>query len=205
MENKVCRVCLIEKPLSDFRNRNDSKDGKRNDCKNCQSEHNKLYNKSNAYKITIQRKSFYDENKERLLNDKKIKYEANRDIFIKRNAEYDKNKRQADPIYRFKKNVRTMIGKSLKKKSYTKKSQTFKIIGCLQDDFIKYIESKWESWMNWDNYGLFNGEPNFGWDIDHIRPMITGETEDEIIRLNHYTNLQPLCSYINRNIKRDSY
>jgi len=205
MENKVCRVCLFEKPLSDFRNRNDSKDGKRNDCKNCQSNHNKLYNKSNSYKISIQRKSFYDKNKERLLNDKKIKYEANRDIFIKRNTEYDKNKRQIDPIYRFKKNVRTMISKSFKKKSYTKKSQTFKIIGCLQDDFIKYIESKWEPWMNWDNYGLFNGEPKFGWDIDHITPMITSETEDEIIKLNHYTNLQPLCSYINRNIKRDSY
>jgi hypothetical protein len=205
MENKFCRVCLIEKPLSDFRNRNDSKDGKRNDCKNCQSEHNKLYNKSNAYKITIQRKSFYDENKERLLDIKKEYYDANKEVMKEKKRIYERLKRETDPIYRFKKNVRTMIGKSLKKKSYTKKSQTFKIIGCLQDDFIKYIESKWESWMNWDNYGLFNGEPNFGWDIDHIRPMITGETEDEIIKLNHYTNLQPLCSYTNRNIKRDSY
>jgi len=27
-------------------------------------------------------------------------------------------------------------------------------------------------------------------------------TEEDIIILNHYTNLQPLDSYINRNIKR---
>ncbi len=29
------------------------------------------------------------------------------------------------------------------------------------------------------------------------------KTEEDVIRLNHYTNLQPLHRYINRNIKRD--
>ena len=27
----------------------------------------------------------------------------------------------------------------------------------------------------------------------------------DLIKLNHYTNLQPLCSYINRHIKRNLY
>jgi len=57
--------------------------------------------------------------------------------------------------------------------------------------------------MNWDNYGLYNGELNFGWDIDHIVPISTAKTKEEIIKLNHYENLQPLCSKINRDIKRD--
>ena len=57
--------------------------------------------------------------------------------------------------------------------------------------------------MNWDNYGKYNGCPNFGWDIDHITPLSTAMTEDDMIKLNHYTNLQPLCSYINRIIKKD--
>lgn len=52
--------------------------------------------------------------------------------------------------------------------------------------------------------GIIIGTPNYGWDIDHIKPLITGLTEDDIIKLNHYTNLQPLCSYVNRKIKRDS-
>jgi hypothetical protein len=39
-------------------------------------------------------------------------------------------------------------------------------------------------------------------DIDHIVPVSSGKTKDEIIKLNHYTNLQPLCSKINRDIKR---
>lgn len=57
--------------------------------------------------------------------------------------------------------------------------------------------------MSWDNYGLYNGEEGYGWDIDHIIPLSTAISEEDVKRLNYYTNLQPLCSYINRVIKRD--
>ena len=66
-----------------------------------------------------------------------------------------------------------------------------------------YLESKFEHWMNWENRGKYTGEFNIGWDIDHITPLSTAKTEEDILRLNHYTNLQPLCSKINRDIKRD--
>ena len=59
--------------------------------------------------------------------------------------------------------------------------------------------------MSWVNKGLYNGQPNFGWDIDHIVPISKADSEIELIKLNHYTNLQPLCSYINRDIKRDNF
>ena len=58
--------------------------------------------------------------------------------------------------------------------------------------------------MSWDNYGLYNGELNYGWDIDHIIPLASATTEKELLKLNHFTNLQPLCSKINRDIKRDT-
>ena len=57
--------------------------------------------------------------------------------------------------------------------------------------------------MSWENYGLYNGDLNYGWDIDHIIPLSSTLSEDEIIKLNHYTNLQPLDSYINRYVKRN--
>ena len=59
--------------------------------------------------------------------------------------------------------------------------------------------------MSWSNYGLYNGEKNFGWDIDHIIPLSIANTEEEVIKLNHYTNLQPLCSYINRVVKKNNH
>ena len=60
--------------------------------------------------------------------------------------------------------------------------------------------------MNWENKGnpkdgIF--ELNKTWDIDHIISLASGTTIDEIIKLNHYINLQPLCSYTNRYIKKD--
>lgn len=58
--------------------------------------------------------------------------------------------------------------------------------------------------MNWDNYGLYNGEPKYGWDIDYKIPTSSAITEEDVIKLNHYSNLQPLCSYVNRVVKRDN-
>lgn len=57
--------------------------------------------------------------------------------------------------------------------------------------------------MNWENRGIYNGDFNSGWDIDHVVPLSTAIKEEDIIKLNHYTNLQPLCSKINRDIKKD--
>jgi hypothetical protein len=59
--------------------------------------------------------------------------------------------------------------------------------------------------MNWNNRGLYNGTENYGWDLDHIIPLSSAKTEGEVIKLNHYTNIQPLCSYVNRDIKKNNY
>jgi hypothetical protein len=88
-------------------------------------------------------------------------------------------------------------------KGLRKNSKTSQILGCSFEEFKLYLESKFETWMSWENYGKYNGELNYGWDIDHIIPLSSVSNEEEILELNHFTNLQPLCSYTNRNIKRD--
>ena len=77
-------------------------------------------------------------------------------------------------------------------------------MGCSFEEFKIYLESKFESWMTWDNKGLYNGDLDYGWDIDHIIPISTAKTEEELIKLNHYSNLQPLCSKTNRDTKRNN-
>jgi len=101
-----------------------------------------------------------------------------------------------------------MILKAFKRNGYSKTTRTYEILGCSFDEFQLYLESKFESWMNWNNKGDWNGIPteiNTAWDIDHIIPLTTAMCEADIIKLNHYTNLQPLCSYTNRYIKKDKY
>ena len=48
-----------------------------------------------------------------------------------------------------------------------------------------------------------DGSLNYGWDLDHITPISSAKTEEDVIRLNNYTNFQPLCSKVNRDIKKD--
>lgn len=126
------------------------------------------------------------------------------------NNRYKTNKRvksrmSIDILYKLSYNIRSLISISFKLNNYSKKSKTNNILGCSFEEFKKYLESKFEPWMNWDNKGLYNGELNYGWDIDHIIPSSSAKNEEELIKLNHYTNLQPLCSKINRDIKETNY
>jgi hypothetical protein len=133
-------------------------------------------------------------------------YKDNKDRIRKRNSDYTKKRKQYDPLFSLGIRVSKLINIHIKKNGYTKKSRTHEILGCSYEEFKSYIESKFQPWMNWDNCGNPKDgiyELNKTWDIDHIIPLSFAITEEEIIKLNHYTNLQPLCSYTNRNIKRD--
>jgi len=132
-------------------------------------------------------------------NYEKEKFSELHNNYLKPISLYYRNKYNI--LFKLKKSSRCMIGNSLRNNGYPKESKTENILGLSFEDFKLYLESKFEYWMNWENYGLFNGELNYGWDIDHIIPLNSAQTKDDIIRLNHYTNLQPLCSYINRHIK----
>ncbi len=156
----------------------------------------------------------YKENRESKLEKVKEYNIKNRDSKLEylknyRESEENKEKRREiykvkikDEVFRFDKLTRGLITNSFNRKGLRKNSKTENIIGCSINDFMLYIESKFEPWMTYENRGLYNGELNYGWDIDHIIPISSAETTEDIIRLNHYTNLQPLCSKINRDIKK---
>lgn len=149
-------------------------------------------------------KEYYQKNKEKFLDYSKEYFKDNQEEKQKKNNERYKKRRQEDPIFKLRGNIRRGILGILKRNGFIKKSKTSDILGCSFEEFKNYLESKFEPWMNWENHGKYNGTEGFGWDIDHVIPQSTAITEEDIIRLNHYTNLQPLCSKINRDIKRDN-
>jgi len=151
-------------------------------------EYNSKYNNENKSQNIIRRKKWRENNKEY------IRYSS---------REYIRYRLLNDELFKLKYYTRNMIRKSFKNGEYSKKSNTQEILGCSFEEFKLYLESQFEEWMNWDNKGLYNGELNYGWDIDHKIPLSSATSEEDIIKLNHYTNLQPLCSYINRYIKKD--
>ena len=111
---------------------------------------------------------------------------------------------ETDPLFKLKKQLKGLIRDSLRSKGLKISDRTINILGCTVEEFNQHIESQFEPWMTWDNKGLYYSELNYGWDIAHIVPTSSGMTYDEVIKLNHYTNLQPLCGYYNRHIKSNN-
>lgn len=127
---------------------------------------------------------YYVQNKDIVLERRKDYYARNKNKIGARVGAYIKNKRIVDPIYHTKCRVRRLILKAIVDKGFTKRSSTADILGCDRDTFYHYIESQFIRGMNWENRSL--------WHIDHKIPLASAKTEEDIIRLNHYTNLQPL-------------
>lgn len=157
------------------------------------SEYNKIYNLKNKEKNKENRKNKYKNNKEFILSNLKeyrLKNPPNRDTINKRfNYRYNN-----DILFKLRKSISVLIRKYIKNAGYIKNEKTIKILGCSFDDLLLHL--------NKNTYG-FKYEDNL-YDIDHIIPISTSKTEDELIKLNHYTNLQLLPSKFNRYIKRDN-
>ena len=228
MIEKVCSRCNENKSIEKFGKRKNSRDGYYGLCKLCRNsdkkkcEINKVYTDDEINIIKEKKKVYYFKNRESILKSckdyrdnnkdaakeyKSMYYSKNRNKLIKYSSDYHSNRIKIDSLYKFGYNIRNLIKNSLKSKGYRKDTKTEQILGIDILGFLKYIESKFEPWMNWDNYGDFDGnigkEFNYSWSIDHKVPMCTAKNESEVIILNHYTNLQPLCSRINMCIKRD--
>jgi hypothetical protein len=166
-------------------------------------EYRKQYDILNKEKIAKQKKELYLANKEKVRQQQKEYQNNNREVLQRKQTEKLLN----DPNHKLKVNTRNLINNSFKNSGFKKLSRTEQIIGCSYEEFKIYLESKFEPWMSWENKGNPKDgilEINKTWDIDHIIPLSTATCEADIIKLNHYTNLQPMCSYTNRFIKRDT-
>jgi hypothetical protein len=148
---------------------------------NPRNEYLKKYRETNKESISEKRKEYYKENSD-IINDKVKKYsKENRDIINNRN----RTRKENDPLYRLKCSIRALITQSFKGQ-YTKKAKkTIEILGCDFETFKEHIESQFTNDMNWNNYASY-------WQLDHKTPISWSENEEDVYKLNHYTNFQPL-------------
>lgn len=230
IKSKTCIKCCVEKNIDDFVKNKANKDGCAGYCKLCRKNYNveykinnsnkiKKYNKEwqnkNPNKVNSNNKKFRDKNKDKIKKlriknkDKTKSYNKNyRESHKKERNIYFNERRKNDSVFKLKQDIRVSIRQSFKNRGVRKKCKTTEILGCSFDDFKTYLESKFEPWMTWNNHGNWSGVPkekNVSWDIDHIIPLNEAKSETELIKLNHHTNLQPLCSYVNRYIKKYTY
>ena len=91
-----------------------------------------------------------------------------------------------NPIYKMSMNVRHRLNEFLNLKRLTKKNKTFEMVGCTPAELKIYLEKKFEPGMTW-----WNHSPK-GWHIDHIIPLSNAKNYEDIVKLMHYKNLQPM-------------
>lgn len=214
MNTKICGRCKIEQSVEFFGKDKNSKSGYRSACNDCRKIESKQYRENNKERRAKTLKDYYDKNKEVIAVKGKIRYyddvEKTRDLKLKsyhknknkesniqrvkkyrkenrsKLNEWERNKKQTDPIYKLSSNVRDRINKFLNKNNITKKNKTFELVGCTPQQLKEHLEKQFREGMTWENHG------KYGWHIDHIIPLSSATTEEELYKLCHFTNLQPL-------------
>lgn len=233
MKTKMCKVCNIEKDILLFPKwkrtcrscgvENNKKWKEKNkkiiksNCIDCKNEYETIIYSTQVPNVRC-RKCSINSNK-KIITEKKCRicesvknvteYYKNYKmckscLFQKRNKRYNERLKE-DINFRIRHNMKVNFKRHISSIGSNKDDKMINILGCSYKYFVEYIESKFENWMNWDNYGLYNGKLNHGWDLDHIIPISSGNNKEQIKKLYHYTNFQPLCSKINRDIKKDIY
>jgi len=213
---KKCRICQQEKPLIDFSPDGSSKDKYRNDCKKCNCDARKKWQRENLDKVLEKNRKWRANNKEHVIKYRetnlektreqaRVRYKTNENVRLKRIQSAKKyrdnplnkpiiratqkklrDKYSKNPIWKLKYNMRRRLLFVLN--GHRKSDTTKKLVGCSWEYLKEHLQSQFKDGMTWENYGLH------GWHVDHIKPCNSFDfsNPEEQSRCFHYTNLQPL-------------
>ncbi len=103
-------------------------------------------------------------------------------------------KTKNNPIFKLRLRISCRVKEIFRRKNFKKNKKYKEYIGCTPQQLYKHITKQFKDGMSWDNYGIN------GWHIDHIIPLCLAKTEEDVYKLSHYSNLQPL--WAEENLKK---
>jgi hypothetical protein len=187
METKKCSKCGTIKEVCEFRKDKTKKDGIYPSCKNCKL----IWRRNNKELTNASNRRSKKNNSEKNKKYNSEYQKKNKEKINKRIRERHKN----EILFKLIRNIRSRMGGFLKSKNYNKiKNKTKDILGCCPEELKNHLEKQFKNGMNWENRNE--------WHIDHIMPLSSSKTEDEVLKLCHYTNLQPL--WVNENLQKSN-
>ena len=156
-----------------------SKDAEYQEKKDPIRERSRKYRELNKDLINEKKRNNWKENRNNI-----------KEYTYKTNSNYTNKRKQIDLVFKIEREIRNLINSSIRNRGFTKKSRAYEILGCTYEEFKIHIEKQFKGNMIWQNHGE--------WEYDHIIPVSSAINEEDVIRLNHYTNFQPLWKLDNR-------
>lgn len=218
--NLNCHMTGTAQILDNFQFRKDTKTY-RKECKDCSKKrckefyyNNKVYLLKKEKQYRIDNKKIIQERRKRYSNANKLNkkeydknyYQNNRIKIIKATSKYKQDKRNKNTIVRLKDNISHIIREALKRNKTNKNGiSCLKYLSYTIKELKLHLESKFEVWMNWNNYGTYvkskwndDDQTTWTWQIDHIVPHSTFQyssmEDEEFKKCWVLDNLRPLSS-----------
>jgi hypothetical protein len=149
-------------------------------------EYDKKYRQIHKEERRLKNKEFCQTHKEeKKIYDKEYyqNHKKERRVYYKK---YNNNKFKTDTNFKLAYYLRCRLRHALK--GNYKTGSAVQDLGCPIPEFKRYLESKFQEGMTWENWS------KTGWHIDHIIPLdnFNLQNREEFLKACHYTNLQPL-------------
>lgn len=195
-ETKKCNKCEELKPISEFYKRIRGNKTYYHTCLSCiaqrrkeeyknnierEKKRGKAYRAANKEKISEKAKAYYQKNMTRIKQSDAEYYKKNKQKVIARNTARKAQRIKEEPMFALRIRLKDATYRALK---YEKSKSTQQLLGCTWEYARDHIESLFTEGMSWDNRSE--------WHIDHIIPLSSAKSKEELEKLCHYTNLQPL-------------
>jgi hypothetical protein len=177
MEKKICTKCKIEKDICEFRKDKTKKDGLYSSCKECKL----TWRRENKELTNLANKRSRENCRERVSKYNSDYQKINKDRINKKNV----FRRKTESIFKLKSLIRSRMYNFITYNNITKRNKTCEIVGCSLEFLKNHIENQFTEGMSWELMGKMIH-------IDHIIPLSSAKNEEEVYKLCHYSNLQPL-------------
>jgi hypothetical protein len=148
----------------------------------------KKWRNSNKGYMSEKSKKWAEQNKEHIKEYHKQWRTENVDKWRKTKRDYEKTRKNNDPLYKLISYFRTAIYQVLKESNVEKNKHYFDVLKYTPEQLMFHLENQFTDNMTWDNYGE--------WHVDHIKPIssfnITEMGDEEFMKCWSLNNLQPM-------------
>ena len=188
---KKCVSCKIDKKLTKFYRGEIAGHGLNNSCSECKNE--------SRIRANARQAAYYQKNRDKVLQKQKLrdsiraKPELSAEQRLARSrrvSAYNSKRKKRDPAFK--------LACAIRNRNYavfktSRSASNEKTLGVSYDQAVSYIESKFYEdkdgrKMSWKNHGHGPGK----WQIDHVVPLGSANSPEEMSLLGNITNLQPL-------------